>query len=257
VLTFGSLFAGIGGLDLGLERAGFECVWQVEIDPFARAILEMHFPKVKRHDDVRTWPKDSTERVNVICGGFPCQDISSSNGSGKGLDGERSSLWFQYQRIIRILQPDAVIVENVPAITFRGLDRVLGSLAKIGFDAEWQTIPASAFGSPQQRDRVFIVAYPASKRSASHAVFENCDAPGSGEKQTLRERGWPGVCKSGEGLPDRIRWIPNGDVCGMVNGISDRLDRYRVLGNAVVPQVGEFVGNAVRKFLESKTANHS
>ena len=157
-LTFGSLFAGIGGFDLGLERAGMVCKWQVEIDEYASKVLAKHWPNVHRWDDVRTWPQENTEYVDVICGGFPCQDISYA-GLGAGLDGERSGLWFEFARVVREMEPRFVIVENVAALLTRGLDRVLGTLAAIGFDAEWHCIPAASVGAPHIRDRVFVVAY--------------------------------------------------------------------------------------------------
>jgi len=158
-LTFGSLFAGIGGFDLGLERAGLRCEWQVEIDPYARAVLAKHWPDVRRHEDVRTFPPPEGEwGVDVICGGFPCQDISVA-GKGAGLAGARSGLWYEYARIIGELRPSYVIVENVAALLTRGADVVLGTLATLGYDAEWHVIPASAVGAPHRRDRLWIIAF--------------------------------------------------------------------------------------------------
>jgi DNA (cytosine-5)-methyltransferase 1 len=157
-LTFGSLFAGIGGFDLGFERAGFECRWQVEIDNYATKILEKHWPKVHRQRDIRKCNASNLERVDCIIGGFPCQDISYA-GRGAGLDGERSGLFFEAIRLVRELQPRAIVLENVAALLTRGLDRVLGTLAEIGYDAEWHCIPAAAVGAPHIRDRVFVIAY--------------------------------------------------------------------------------------------------
>lgn len=156
-LTFGSLFAGIGGFDLGFERAGFECRWQVEIDDYATKILEKHWPKVHRERDIRECNSDNLERVDCIIGGFPCQDISYA-GRGAGLAGERSGLFFEAVRLVRELQPRAVVLENVAALLTRGMDRVLGTLAEIGYDAQWHCIPAAAVGAPHIRDRVFIIA---------------------------------------------------------------------------------------------------
>ena len=155
-LTFGSLFAGIGGFDLGFERAGFECRWQVEIDNYATKILEKHWPKVHRERDIRECNAINLERVDCIIGGFPCQDISYA-GRGAGLDGERSGLFFEAIRLVRELQPRAIVLENVAALLTRGLDRVLGTLAEIGYDAEWHCIPAAAVGAPHIRDRVFVI----------------------------------------------------------------------------------------------------
>ena len=162
-LTVGSLFAGIGGLDLGLERAGMECKWQVEINEYSQRVLAKHWPDVRRWDDVRTWPQPDTDRVDVICGGFPCQDISVA-GRGAGLAGERSGLWREMLRIIRDIRPRYVVIENVAALLVRGLDTVLWDVAESGYDAEWSTVSACSMGAPHARDRLFIVAYRNEKR---------------------------------------------------------------------------------------------
>src|SRR6185436_6276502 len=156
-MTVGSLFAGIGGFDLGFERAGFEIAWQVEIDPFCRAVLAKHWPDVRRYDDVRTVGPELA-RVDVIVGGFPCQDISFA-GAGAGLAGARSGLWDEFHRLIRTLRPRWVVVENVAALLQRGIDTVLGALARLGFDAEWSCLSACSLGAPHVRRRVFIVAH--------------------------------------------------------------------------------------------------
>ena len=152
-----SLFAGIGGLDLGLERAGLVCRWQVENNPYAVKVLEKHWPNVKRYGDIITLDPRELEWVDLICGGFPCQDISHA-GKRAGLGGSRSGLWFEMLRIVRHLRPRYVLVENVAALLGRGLGAVLGDLASCGYDAEWDCLPAAAFGAPHIRDRVFIVA---------------------------------------------------------------------------------------------------
>lgn len=157
-LTFGSLFAGIGGIDLGFERAGMRCVWQVEIDDYASRVLAKHWPTVRRWPDVRTWPQADTQWVDVIAAGFPCQDISYA-GTGEGLDGSRSGLFYEVARIVRTLGPRIVVLENVAALLTRGMGDVLGTLAAIGYDAQWHCIPAAAIGAPHIRDRAFIVAH--------------------------------------------------------------------------------------------------
>jgi DNA (cytosine-5)-methyltransferase 1 len=157
-ITFGSLFAGIGGIDLGFERCGMECKWQVEINDYAQKVLAKHWPKVHRERDIRECSARNLDWVDVIAGGFPCQDISYA-GLGAGLDGERSGLFFEAIRLVRELQPRAVVLENVAALLTRGLDRVLGTLAEIGYDAEWHCIPAAYVGAPHIRDRVFVLAY--------------------------------------------------------------------------------------------------
>jgi len=154
------LFAGIGGFSLGLERTGgFETIGFCELDKKAQAVLKKHWPEVPIYDDVTKLTKDDIHgTVDVITGGFPCQDISLA-GKGAGLEGARSGLWWEYHRLIKELQPKWVIAENVSALRSRGLDQVLRSLAEIGYDAEWHCIPASAVGAPHRRDRVWIVAY--------------------------------------------------------------------------------------------------
>ena len=251
-LTFGSLFAGIGGFDLGFERAGMVCKWQVEIDDYANRVLKKHWPDVRRWRDVCTWPQQDTERVDVICGGFPCQDISYA-GRGAGLEGERSGLFFEAVRVVRELRPRCVVLENVAALLTRGLDRVLGTLAEVGYNAEWHCIPAAAVGAPHIRDRVFVYAYgnresivpvndeasrvrPGNAANAKVTRLQNrtsitgCDTP----------RGW-----FADGHGRRDWWATEPDVGRVANGVPRRVDRLRGLGNAVVPQVAEYVGRMV------------
>ena len=161
--TFGSLFAGVGGLDLGLERAGMRCGWQVEIDDYCTWVLEKHWPNVQRYGDVRECGSHNLAPVDLICGGFPCQDVSHA-GERKGLkEGTRTGLWYEFARIIRELRPRWVLAENVPGLlsvdSGRGMGTVLRDLAACGYDAEWDCIPAAAFGAPHLRYRVFIVAH--------------------------------------------------------------------------------------------------
>jgi len=176
----GSLFSGIGGLELGLEMAGLGPVaWQCEQDPWCRKVLAKHWPDATRYEDVRTL--SNPPRVDVMCGGFPCQDLSHA-GKRAGLEGERSGLWWEYARLIHEIQPRYVVIENVPGLLSDpspvvvppGLDwlgdrptrplhgafgAVLWALDALGFNAVWDCVPASAVGAPHRRDRVFIVAY--------------------------------------------------------------------------------------------------
>ena len=169
-MRVGSLFAGIGGFDLGLERAGFDIAWQVEIDPYCQRVLAKHWPTVQRYGDIRVIDWSAVEPVDLLCGGFPCQDISFA-GKGAGLSGERSGLWFEYAKAIDALKPRYVLIENVAALRSRGLDQVLGSLAALGYDAEWHCIPASAVGAPHRRDRIWIVAYPSELHGYGSGVY--------------------------------------------------------------------------------------
>ena len=159
-LTVGSLFSGIGGLELGLEWAGLgPVVWQVEQDEYCRRVLEKHWPHADRSvKDVRIAGRGNLQPVDIICGGFPCQDISYA-GKGAGLAGERSGLWYEYARIVGELRPRFVVVENVAALLTRGVGDVLGTLAGLGYDAIWTTIRASDVGAPHRRERLFVVAY--------------------------------------------------------------------------------------------------
>jgi DNA (cytosine-5)-methyltransferase 1 len=226
------LFSGIGGFSLGLERAGMRTIAFCEIDPFCRRVLAKHWPDVPIYDDVRTLSATRLAAdgigVDVICGGFPCQDISTA-GSGAGLAGERSGLWREYARLVGEVRPAYVIVENVSALLGRGLGDVLGDLASIGYDAEWDCIPAAAVGAPHPRDRIWIVAHPHQER-----CFEarGLAAPPAVSAWSRTTRGWahwstePGVGRVADGVP---RWM----------------DRVGALGNAVVPQIPELIGRAL------------
>lgn len=199
-MKFGSLFCGIGGFDLGLERAGMQCAWQVEIDPYAQKVLAKHWPDVRRHADVCTFPpKEGDWQVDVICGGFPCQDISYA-GKGAGLAGARSGLWYEFARIIGDLRPRYVIVENVSALLNRGMGEVLGTLASLGYDAEWHVIPASAVGAPHRRERVWIIAHAHGRQV--HRLRADAGDGGTipAEGQQREFRGGYG----GEDVPDTI-----------------------------------------------------
>jgi DNA (cytosine-5)-methyltransferase 1 len=231
-LTVGSLFAGIGGLELGLERCGMDVRWQVEIDPWCRQVLAKHWPNVERHDDVKTWPKADTERVDVICGGFPCQDISTA-GKGAGLSGERSGLFFELMRVVREMEPRFILLENVSALLVRGMDSVLGELAQVGFDAIWHCVTAASVGAPHRRDRIFIIGY----RPSSLADTVSERGRGGETRGQDAENAWQPSTSPWDGW-----WDIEPDVGRVAHGIPRRVDRLRGLGNAVVPQVAEFVG---------------
>lgn len=150
------LFSGIGGFSLGLERAGMRTVAFCEIEPFCRDVLAKHWPDIPCNTDI-TGREFREGEADIICGGFPCQDISNA-GQRTGIAGERSGLWRELLRAIRVVRPVYAIMENVAALLSRGMGDVLGDLAEIGQDAEWNCIPASAVGAPHRRDRVWIVA---------------------------------------------------------------------------------------------------
>lgn len=160
-LTVGSLFSGIGGFDLGLERAGMQVIWQSEIDEFASRVLKKHWPDVPNLGDITKIDWSEIERPDVICGGYPCQPFSTAGKRGGAND--KRHLWPAMHNAIRVLRPRYALMENVRGHLSLGFGRVLGDLAEIGYDAEWQIIPAAAVGAPHKRDRVFIVAYPTSE----------------------------------------------------------------------------------------------
>lgn len=168
-LSVGSLFSGIGGIELGFERTGkFETKWFVECEPFAQAVLRKHWPSVPIYGDIRQINFKELEPVDVLTGGFPCQDISNA-GKRKGITGERSGLWKEYLRAISEIRPRYAFIENVSALRNRGLETVLCDLASIGYDAEWHCVPASSIGAPHRRDRIYILAMENSKRNGSDA----------------------------------------------------------------------------------------
>lgn len=159
-ITVGSLFSGIGGLELGLERTGgFQTIWFSEIEPYPSAVLKKHWPEVPNLGDITKVNWDAVEKPDMLAGGFPCQDISVA-GKGKGIrEGTRSGLWSEYAKAIRILRPKYALIENVPELANRGLDIVLADLAEMGYDAEWGLLSASAVGALHRRERFFCFAH--------------------------------------------------------------------------------------------------
>ena len=226
-LTLGSLFSGYGGMDLGLEAAGFKCSYQVEIAKDARHVLAHYWPSVPKHDDIRTFEPRYTD---IIAGGFPCQNISSS-GRKEGIKGDKSGLWSEYFRIVREVRPKAIIVENVADLVSRGLQRVLSDLASIGFDAGWRVFCSAEFGFPYMRKRLFLVASPNGQSESARAIH----AKVAGVQATARD--------SWERTLRELARNPR-----VVNGFPGRVQRCRGIGNAVVPAMAEWVG---RRVLES------
>ena len=267
------LFSGIGGFSLGLERAGMQTVAFCEIEPFCRRVLAKHWPGVPCYDDIRTLTAERLAADGVvpdlICGGFPCQDISVA-GKGAGLAGERSGLWRHYARLIGELRPRFVIVENVAALLSRGLGDVLGDLAALGYDAEWHCIPASAVGACHRRDRIWILSHPRRvgqpQREISTGVEERnrqaCCAGGQQTDRLARHGEFGDVANADDAERGEQRWpvpilaeLDPSECCGwwstepnvgrVAHGVPSRVDRIRGLGNAVVPQIPELIGRAI------------
>ncbi len=231
-----SLFAGIGGFDLGLARTGgFKTVAFCEIDPFCQRVLAKHWPGVPCYDDVRELTGEQVGPVDVIVGGFPCQDISYA-GPGEGLAGARSGLWREYARLIGELGPQLIIVENVAALLARGMGEVLGTLSDLGFDAEWDTPTACGVGHPHVRRRVFLVAY--SHRFNGRERLRDTLARAFRQIQTI-----DGLESARAGSRAQLE-NPSG-LYGGSDGLPNRMERNRAIGNAVVPQIPELIGRAI------------
>jgi DNA (cytosine-5)-methyltransferase 1 len=224
------LFSGIGGFSLGLQRAGFTTVQFVEIDPFCQKVLNKNFPGVPIHDDIKTF-RGTEELADVICGGFPCQDLSCA-GTQSGWSGQRSSLYIEMLRIIGEVRPKYCVFENVSNLLHgengRWFSRFLNDLAPFGYDVQWHCIPASYIGAPHQRDRVWIVAYPPGLGLSIGKILLSLS-----EKSTIESWDWNG------------RRMDKPGIIGVANGISDQLDRLKALGNAIVPQIVEIIGRAI------------
>lgn len=260
----GSLFSGIGGIEIGFEREGIETAWFIENEPYAQAILKKRFPHAQIYGDITQLDFEAVPKVDILTGGFPCQDISNA-GKRAGIEGSRSSLWKYYKKAIRVLRPKFALIENVSALASRGLDVVLSDLASIGYDAEWYCIPASAIGAPHQRDRIFIIAYPNSDSQPNESVHEGkrqrfmdenvensqCDRTEEGNrkendrgKKTEQYSDKPCIPSPGEW--DSL-WAAEPELGRVADGIPNRVDRIRCLGNAVVPQLAQIFAKAIKE----------
>lgn len=223
MLTVGSLFSGIGGIDLGLERAGMRVIWQSEIDPYACRVLAKHWPTVPNLGDVTTIDWSTVERPDVICGGYPCPAFSQA-ARGRNV---APDLWCYMRDAIDATRPRFVVLENVAAHLGRGFSAVLADLHALGFDAEWSTVTACSVGAPHVRRRLLCVAYPHGDRQSALALHGQV----------------AGVPATASDL--RSGWLPAASDVGAADGVPARMDRLRALGNAVVPQVAEHVGRLI------------
>ncbi len=235
-LTSLHLFAGIGGMALGFQRAGIRPVAFADNNPHAQAVLKRHWADAQHFGDVRAIRgSDLAVRPNIITGGFPCQDISYANRGAVGIGGERSGLWFEQLRLIDELEPDYVIGENVVALRTRGLDVLLGSLASIGYDAEWHCIPACYLGAWHKRDRIWILAYPNGERVSE----------GRTKGPILRQShlSWPleGVAPRWPGRSD----LPSPRLLRSLDGVPEAAQRLHRLGNSCYPAIPEMFARAI------------
>lgn len=275
------LFSGIGGFSLGLERAGMTTVAFCEIEPYCRAVLAKHWPGVPIYDDVRELTAVRLRAdgigVDVICGGFPCQDISIA-GKGAGIEGGRSGLWREYARLVGELGPSWVVIENVAALRSRGADRVFDDLEAIGYTGQAFVVGADDVGAPHRRKRVWIVAYPQREQLRQQSgrgggpggagigpVESALEAPQRNNTVRFREvvadahgtRLAIAGNAGGISRPDSPRllataaggswWAVEPDVGRVAHGVPARVDRLKCLGNAVVPQINEAIGRAIMR----------
>jgi len=251
-MNFGSLFSGIGGLDLGLERAGMTCLWQSEINPYASRVLAKHWPATPNLGDINDIDWRTVPTVDLVCGGYPCQPFSLA-GVRRGENDERH-LWPMFAECLRVVRPRFALLENVAGHLSLGFGQVLADLASIGYDAQWDCIPAAAVGAPHLRDRVFVIA---SRTNMVNTNETNGRTP-MGTTGTTRQR-LSENRQSGQSLECRLSergqihgWRPNNPSWSteprmgrMAHGIPNRMDRIAGLGNAVVPQVAEHIGNII------------
>ena len=239
-LTVGSLFSGIGGFDLGMERVGFEIIWQCEIDKFCQRVLKKHWPNVRIYNDVKEINKSNTISPDVIMGGFPCQPFSVA-GKRRGKEDDRY-LWPEMLRVIQELKPTWVFAENVPGILHidNGMvfESVLSSLEIEGYEVTSFIIPACAVDAPHRRDRVWILAY-SYEQHGYRSGFYAGEIPQQKTTEIFRVRKWPS--ESG--------------ICRVANGIPNRKNRLEALGNAVVPQLVKMIGKCILTSASSRPAD--
>lgn len=270
-MKLGGLFSGIGGLELGLERSipNLHTVWQVEQNAYCQKVLRKHWG-VPIYNDVRTVGAHNLEPVDILCAGFPCQSISIA-GKMRGLEDEKKSgLWWQVHRLVSEFQSighaPILVLENVANIIRVGGPDVVGSLTQIGYDIEWTTISAAQCGAPHLRRRWFAVAYPSTigyyMRNAMafgelvDGRWTTADTNGQrGEEQpiwseSVEQKRQSECGSSQDGRPRQNYWerFPTqSPVCRRDDGIPNRVDRLKALGNAVVPQCAEWVGQQIVK----------
>tara|TARA_B100000459_G_scaffold145043_1_gene108782 strand:+ start:1171 stop:2034 length:864 start_codon:yes stop_codon:yes gene_type:complete len=276
MITCGSLFAGIGGFELGaqwaFESAGIphKVLFQVEQNKYCQKILKKHWPDAQIFEDVRAVGRHNLPDIDILMGGFPCQDISVA-GHQKGIiNGKKSGLWFEMLRIISELRPAIAVLENVPAILRLGGSDVVRGLAEIGYDCEWQIISAAQFGAPHLRRRWFCVAtdsdrnrQPISAINAKTRRMSGFESDEATDTDSLRSQVSPKHTESTHRKACRVPQYSNrkkrggesawgkgpieSALCSVDDGIPNRLARLRALGNAIVPQCSEFIFNHIIK----------
>jgi len=258
-LTHGSLFSGIGGIELGLEWAGFKTLWQVENSDFCNRVLEKRWPNVQRFLDVKSVGQHNLTPVDLISGGFPCQDVSvGAGGKARGLHRERSGLWFEYARVVRELRPRWVLIENVPNLKNNGADQVVADMEAAGYSCWASVVGADTFGAPFQRRRVFILC-----RDNAHGHRDPRIGDASGwEVSPECQRKVAQACQDwnywqhelgagnarSSGDPEEPE--PDAYARGVraVYGVPDWMDRLKACGNACVPVIPALIGSFIQNY---------
>lgn len=250
MLTFGSLFAGIGGMDIGLERAGLKCLWQCENDPDCLQILNHHWPDIPKYGDITQVDWSDVPPVDLLCGGFPCQPFSSCGNFG-GKDDERY-LWGEYARAIRELRPSFILIENVRGILFQEIETVLSDLARGGYDAIWDVVPAALFGAPHKRERVFILAHSHNfRQQQEHGAADSYKRLLARRMVTESATCWNSLSIDRQDANALARSLSQPLYISLDDGISSGLSRQlwkskiRMIGNAVCPPVTQFMGEVI------------
>lgn len=266
-LQVGSLFSGVGLCDLGLSWAGMQHSFFCEVDPFCRSVLAKHWPDIPIYEDVKTLKGSELPPVDVLCGGFPCQDVSSGGLRAGIRQDTRSGLWLEYARLIGELRPKYAIIENVRGLLSLGINIVLGDLAALGYDAEWEIVPAAVFGAPHHRERVFIVAYthscnadPAPRLlSPLQGIVGNHEQPfgisawlGIRFDRTRKASAWeayrgPVIYRVDDGSAGGLDYPMN------IPPVHRRIipewyNRLKALGNGILPQQAYAVGVCIMKY---------
>lgn len=234
-LTHGSLFSGVEGFGLGAALAGIKTEWSCEFEDYQTKVIKKNFGNGHTvYGDIRTL--ENPPFVNIISGGFPCQDISAAR-KGAGIKGSRSGLWVQMHRIIGEVRPDYVIIENSPLLRKRGLEYVLHGLSEIGYDAQWQCLQGSFLGLQQRRERIYIIAYPVCKFSEGEPV-----------QSVFREPYLPGeLPRVYPGWEER-RYLPEPRTFGSTNELPNLVDRNKCVGNAVQPLMAQYLFECIKCF---------
>lgn len=235
-LTLGSLFSGIGGFELAAQREGIETLWSCEIEKFQRQILTQHFSNTQIYEDINYLP--NLRQPSIICGGFPCQDISLS-GSGVGISGERSGLWKKMLGLCRDLRPQYIVIENSPMLVSRGLETVLNDIAQIGgYVAEWQSISNATFGYPHKRERLYLIAH----------TYKEYEQTNFFEQGNFREvfSGWSSEVAHSFSCAKEFYNLSTNYPVRNTDGFRDWTHRAQSIGNAVNVTVAQYLFKCIK-----------